>query len=47
MKTEVSLSMQEVFTFLRFTTEIGEDFGDGWLPTLDVSLKVDENVEEG
>ena len=35
-------TMQEVFEFLKFTTEIGEDFRDGWLPTLDVSLRVEE-----
>ena len=35
-------TMQEVFDYLKFTTEIGEEFKDGWLPTLDVSLKVEE-----
>ena len=34
-------SMQGVYSFLKFTTETGEDFGDDWLPTLDLSLKVD------
>ena len=34
--------MQKVLPFLRFTTEVGEEFEEGWLPTLDVSLKVDE-----
>ena len=28
-------SMNEVFNFLRFTLELGEDFEDGMLPTLD------------
>ena len=28
--------------FLKFTVETGEDF-DGWLPTLDTSLKVGDN----
>ena len=35
-------SIQGVLAFLRFTTEVGEEFEDGWLPTLDVSLKVNE-----
>ena len=34
-------SMQGVYSFLKFTTETGEDFGDDWLPTLDLSLRVD------
>ena len=41
-KAALSSSMQEVLPFLRFTTEVGEEFEEGWLPTLDVSLKVDE-----
>ena len=40
-KKALTDSMQEVLSFLRFTTEIGEEFEGGWLPTLDVSLKVD------
>ena len=38
--------MQEVFEFLRFMTEIGEEYEDGWLPTLDISLKVEEETGE-
>ena len=35
--------IQEVVTApLKFTTEVGRDFGDGWLPTLDVSIKMEE-----
>ena len=34
-------SMQVVEDYLSFTTETGEEYEDGWLPTLDVSLKVD------
>ena len=29
--------------FLTFTTETEEDFGDGWLPTLDTALRVSED----
>ena len=29
--------------YLVFTTETSEDFKDGWLPTLDTSVKVDNN----
>ena len=32
-----------VKSYLEFTTEVGEDFVDGWLPTLDTALRVDEN----
>ena len=35
--------MQDVFKFLRFTTETEEDFPENWLPTLDLELKVEEN----
>ena len=28
---------------LRFTTETCEDFPSGWLPTLDLELRVDDN----
>ena len=34
-------SMQVVEDYLKFTTETGDDFEDGWLPTLDVALSVD------
>ena len=34
-KRIVDKSMQEVLPFLKFTTEIEDDFVDGWLPTLD------------
>ena len=29
--------------FLTFTTQAEEDFGDGWLPTLDTALRVSED----
>ena len=32
--------MEGVEDFLKFTTETEEDFSDGWLPTLDMALKV-------
>ena len=35
-------SMQGVMESLRFTTEIGEEEG-GWLPTLDLQVRVEEN----
>ena len=41
-KRAVDCSMQEVYEFLTFTTEIGEEYEGGWLPTLDVSLKIEE-----
>ena len=42
-KRVVAGSLNEVESFLMFTTESGEDFEDGWLATLDTSLKVDQN----
>ena len=30
--------MNEVFGFMNFTTEIGEDFLDGKLPSLDINI---------
>ena len=33
-------SMRGIEDFLTFTTETEEDFSDGWLPTLDVALRV-------
>ena len=33
-------SMEKIEEFLSFTTETEEDFSDGWLPTLDVALRV-------
>ena len=35
-------SMNEVFQFLRFTTEVGEG-EEGWLPTLDLKIRTEEN----
>ena len=35
--------MQNVLTFLNFTTETEEDFTSEWLPTLDLELKVVNN----
>jgi hypothetical protein len=40
-KRVVHGTMQNIVHFLVFTIETGEDFEDGWLPTLDTSLKVD------
>ena len=45
-KAAVDRSMQEVYSFLRFTTETGNEFEDGWLPTLDISLRVEEETGE-
>ena len=39
-------SMQVVESYLEFTTETGEEYQDGWLPTLDVSLKIDHNTNK-
>ena len=39
-------SMNEVLDFLNFTTEIGEQYEGGWLPTLDLDLKVDNKYYE-
>ena len=33
-------SMQVVEEYLEFTTEVGSDYANGWLPTLDVELRV-------
>ena len=35
-------SMQEVYGFLKFTTEVGEG-EENWLPTLDIKIRVEEN----
>ena len=35
-------SINGMFGFLKFTVETGCDFVDGWLPTLDCSLRVNE-----
>ena len=32
--------MNEIEDYLQCTTEIDEDYSDGWLPTLDTSFKV-------
>ena len=32
--------------FLSFTTETGDDYSDGWLPTLDCSIKVDSGTNK-
>ena len=36
-------TMGEVLPFLRFTTEVPEDFEGGWLPTLDTQIMVTED----
>ena len=32
--------MQDVISSLVFTTEVGADFTNGWLPTLDLELRM-------
>ena len=39
-RAALEVSMQEVLTFLRFTTEVGEGEG-GWLPTLDIKIRIE------
>ena len=34
--------MNDVFEFMNFTTEIGEDFPDGKLPSLDINIWVED-----
>ena len=34
--------MNDIYDFLKFTTEIGEDFEDGYLPSLDLKIKVEK-----
>ena len=36
-------SMRGVMSYLTFTYESGQDYQDGWLPTLDTSLLVDQD----
>ena len=36
----IEATMNPVEDYLSFTTEIGEQFEGGWLPTLDTSIKV-------
>ena len=36
----VACSMVGEESYLEFTTEVGGDFKDGWLPTLDAALNV-------
>ena len=36
-------TLMGVVDYLKFTVESGEEYVDGWLPTLDVSLKVDKD----
>ena len=38
----VEASINGIVNCLKFTVETGMDFEDSWLPTLDLSLKVDE-----
>ena len=39
-KRVVEKSMEGVVACLKFTTETGEDFEDGWLPTLDFKIRI-------
>ena len=39
-------SLGGVEEFLSFTTETGDDYSDGWLPTLDCSIKVDTSTNK-
>ena len=41
-ETILGQSMQEIYPFLRCTTEVGEG-NEGWLPTLDTQLKVEDS----
>ena len=41
-KLAVHGAMQGLTECLTFTVETEEDFDDGWLPTLDIKLRVDE-----
>ena len=36
-------TMENVEEYLSFTVESGEDFKEGWLPTLDTTIKVEED----
>ena len=38
----IRYSMEGISSYLSFTYETGADFGDGWPPTLDTSLVVDQ-----
>ena len=40
-------TLGDIHPFLQFTTEIGDEFPDGWLPTLDLKVRVngDNQVE--
>ena len=42
-KTILGESMQGIESYLSFTMESGEDFDEGWLPTLDTTLRVEED----
>ena len=44
-KRALHTTMQGVEHYLDFTVETGEDFNDGWLPTLDTCLRIGENNE--
>ena len=39
----MKMSMSGIMDYLKFTYETKDDFGDGWLPTLDTSLMVTKN----
>ena len=41
-ETILGRSMQDIYPFLKFTTEVGEGV-EGWLPTLDTQLRVEDN----
>ena len=43
----IEKSINGIMQFLEFTTETGDDYADGWLPTLDTSLRVNgRNIVE-
>ena len=42
-KDVIMESINGIYSFLDFTVETGDDFSDGWLPTLDTSLRVNGN----
>ena len=39
-KEIIRKTMNKFTSYLTFTVEVGDDFDDGWLPTLDTSLRV-------
>ena len=36
-------TMENIEDYMSFAVESGEDFSDGWLPTLDTTIRVEED----